>query len=532
MDNENKKADKRRRRRRNAKNRTAKNYSEELRTVSKIIEKPGRHMKIHNSKDYLRYQHYTHKEICKIDDHETVINVVNNIPITVKSFRNVYIRDPNLYQSSTDEDKWIPGYVVAAALTALCQGAWTKYNPVALTNINEDIGTDQIENDETYEKVKLEYEALIEGKNLLLIPIFYDEHCTLALVDIEKNLIEFYDSQIKLRETDEDIDQTHLPPCFQEDNPNKKIEESEIWEHIHKFIEKLCRKNFTKEIPRDLPIQTDNHSCSLFTILIAERRLKNLYMSKYTHDSNYVNETYYKRVANIIRTPYEDRYPQIKEQLQVYKNITEKHAEKTPPGKPERSKTLTYKQSCQKLKNGCKMPFLGYDKQGNHHTYNNPNKDWKNMLSLIEITEKIKILHNTKNPETAKSILKEEIKNNKELIIKWDSISNIDSGDQDEYNFRWGNKSLYLYVKKHMLIEHEYEMKNKNKHSDTNRAKQRYTQNIEKKKLVASFERQIEREDRKLQKGSDILSSNAPDPLKQKIQKEKRKIQSPQQQKV
>ena len=49
---------------------------------------------------------------------------------------------------------------------------------------------------------------------------------------------------------------------------------------------------------------------------------------------------------------------------------------------------------------------------------------------------------------------------------------------------------------------------------------------------MASFERQIERKDRKLQKESDILSSNAPDPQKQKIQKEKRKIQSPQQQKV
>ena len=486
---DNKTADKRKRR--NTKRRKTENKKEDQKTDQKINEKHGRHMKIFDNKSYLRYQNYTHKEICKIKDHKTIINVVNNIPITVESFRHVYLRDPQIYQTATDEEKWIPGLIVAAALTALCQKAWTKYKPVVLINISEDIGTDQNKNETIYEKVKQEYETLIEGKNLLLIPIFFDEHCTLALVDLEDDLIEFCDSQIKLRETNEDIDQSHLPPEFREDNPDKVLKESEIWKHIHWFIEKLCKKKIRKEIPRNLPIQTDNHSCSLFAILIADRRLNNLYMSKYTHNSSYVNKTYYKRVANIVRTPYEDRYPQINEQLQRYKEVTDKHAKTIPTEKPEKNKTLPYLQSLQKVKSGYRTTFLGYDKHGHQHTYNNHNNNWQSMLSLMEIMEKIKILHNTRNPDIAKTILKEEIKCNKELIIGWDTSSNGNIEEQDEYSFRWGNKSLYLYVKKHMFLEHGYEMKDKYKQTDTTKAKKRYKQSIEKKKLVASFEKQI-----------------------------------------
>ena len=56
----------RRRRRRNVKKRTTENNKEDQKTNQKIREKPGRHMKILDNKDYLRYQNYTHKEICKI----------------------------------------------------------------------------------------------------------------------------------------------------------------------------------------------------------------------------------------------------------------------------------------------------------------------------------------------------------------------------------------------------------------------------------------------------------------------------------
>ena len=43
-----------------------------------------------------------------------------------------------------------------------------------------------------------------------------------------------------------------------------------------------------------------------------------------------------------------------------------------------------------------------------------------------------------------------------------------------------------------MFLEHGYEMKDKYKQTDTTKAKKRYKQSIEKKKLVASFEKQIQ----------------------------------------
>ena len=297
--------------------------------------------------------------------------------------------------------------------------------------------------EDTAHRYKNEYKMHFDGYDLILIPLCFKAHWTLAIVHPKAKEIEFFDS-------------FHYKQA-----PN------ELFNKCKEFMEQVLESDLTVTIRKDLPRQYNLTDCGLYTCKFAEHAVSGINL-----DFNDANMNSYRiEYANKIRIlkPDEPEYLELRnsvdnEMADADKNETVDDNEmivddanetlNDKPGddkicklmarsslvKHNQSGIFSYEESMD-LQKTTDKPFIGKDLNGKIITYNT-NNDWRNMLSFFEIMN-----HFNPNHKTALNLIEEEIRKDPMIAMKWNKAARNSKEDMSPYNFRWHRYGNFQRIK-------------------------------------------------------------------------------------
>ncbi len=295
----------------------------------------------------------------------------------------------------------------------------------------------------TAHKYKNEYKMYFDGYDVILIPICFGSHWTLAIAHPKAKEIEFFDS------------------FYYKQAPN------DIFYKCKEFLQQVLETDLTVIIRKDLPRQYNLTDCGLYACKYAEHAVSGINLDFSDENMN----TYRIEYANKIRVlkPDKPEYLELRnsddiEMIDVDKNeaadddrmivdvahdiIHDKPGDdkictlmaRSSLIKHNQSGILSYEESME-LQNTTDKPFLGKDLTGKITTYN-ANNDWRNMLSFFEIMN-----HFDSNHKTALNLIEAEIRKDPMIAIRWNKAARNNKEEISPYNFRWHRYGNYQRIK-------------------------------------------------------------------------------------
>ena len=383
---------------------------------------------------YEKYLNCTLEDILALDESfdTKVVNAVNEIPITVDEVKKVAIINTKLNDTA-----------VGACMLQIDSNP--DVNLVVLHSLTVDLTRFKL--DGTFQRYQDEYIQLINGKNMIVVPLNEGNHYTLAVVRIDSKVIEYYNSfwqNIK--------------------GVSKRFQE------VKCFLEKLTGIEFEIQVAVNLPTQQDHTSCGIYTILFAQYVIAGVDISNVNDQSipairlNLANSLLRRPTLLLDHRPVKpDTNESLPEDIEVdkveenidgvvnntgYLNVIPVMGALNMNKDIIRPEYPSYQMSLQML-NEITTPFRGYDNSGSLITYNSQG-DWRKMLSVSEV-----ICHLAPgNPRQGRKLLLEKLLSEPDVALKW--MKNRKDPNQSlptMFNFICGTGGSFRLIKKALITQ-------------------------------------------------------------------------------
>ncbi len=380
---------------------------------------------------YKDYLNHSLEDIVALDGKfdSKIVNVINEIPITVDEVKKVYTRGTLL------NDTAVGALLVQIGLNSACKPAVLHSLTIDLTRFGLDKALECFQN---------EYLKLIEGKSMIVVPMNEGSHYTLAVVRTNTKDIEYYNS-------------------FWRGNSGV----SKKFKTVKLFIEKLMSVVLATKIITDLPSQFDGSSCGVYVVLFGLHVIEGLDISSIADE--HIPAIRHQLANRLLHRPIllmdhrimieaEDTSTEdageVENNTTDYAYVQDNYLPIVPMIASlsinklvNKSEYPSFEASIQLAKD-LNTPFRGYDCSGRLITYN-AQGDWRRMLSITEILNHL----SPNNPKEGREMLKEKILSEPDVGLKWVSLYKdpANSNQNSMFNFCFNTFGNFKIVKQTLV---------------------------------------------------------------------------------
>jgi sentrin-specific protease 1 len=378
-------------------------------------------------------------------DQNTLISTVNDVQLYAQSFQRLLA------------GRWLNESIIVAAVNDL----------VPLPNHSFTVLKDmsfQLKRYELDDLIKIygdDYVRDISGKQILVIPLNEGNHWAVAIVHLECNFVEYYDSYIYKR------------------SPMKLLQLAV------NTINRICQTDLEVVVVENIPEQMNSTDCGMYVVKFVEHAITGTNLTFSDEDMPNFRLQLAKKLRSYA-VKAEDEIMTDDDDNIVYEDIEDKDdlgdelevdqlkkkdgcedmdvlgdelgCEDEKPKTKVKSRNLrigvlSYEDSL-KEKEACPKPFLGVNANGITITYNSDN-DWRNMLSLTEI-----LLTINKDRDKAIDILLERLEEDPQIAKDWNSKSYYGNEVISKYHFRWESRKYSAKIRKMLKQSHQIVLEN------------------------------------------------------------------------
>lgn len=214
-----------------------------------------------------KYQKLSYEELIKLPETHTVA-MINEVDITVLHVKRLY-----------EGGKAIHKHAVVGAILALCHDS--IFSVGVFVWLDMDFWRHNTV-EEVFTLKEAEYRSISANKEMILVPICFRCHFTLCVVWVLERQICFYDS-----------------------GPSPLTKP--VWDKVVSFVSRLYESTFEVVEMEDIPRQTGDWTCGLFTVFYARSILYNHKMIPAEHTDEYLIINFKPVVLELITKDYDDR---------------------------------------------------------------------------------------------------------------------------------------------------------------------------------------------------------------------------------